>query len=125
MQAQEAVARRKPGRVRDFLLNEALKRLATEAATRLSTLVADGEADPLRRRRRSGRDSAFYSYVPLTGRYVDEQAEELRSLPELRRRPARPRSRPASPPLTSRPAASRSPADPGARAERMLIVFFA
>ena len=73
--------------VRDFLLNEALKRLATEAATRLSTLVADGRGDPLRRRRRAGDDSAFYSYVPLTGRYVADHAEELRALPELRPRP--------------------------------------
>jgi hypothetical protein len=32
--------------VRDFLLNESIKRLATETATRLSTLVAMGEEIP-------------------------------------------------------------------------------
>ena len=32
--------------MRDFLLSEALKRLTTEAATRLSTLVAEGEEIP-------------------------------------------------------------------------------
>ena len=32
--------------MRDFLLSEAIKRLATEAATRLQTLVADGEEIP-------------------------------------------------------------------------------
>ena len=32
--------------MRDFLLNESIKRLATEAATRLSSLVAMGEEIP-------------------------------------------------------------------------------
>ena len=34
------------GAVRDFLLNEALKRLSTEAATRFSSLVASGDQIP-------------------------------------------------------------------------------
>ena len=69
--------------MRDFLLNEALKRLATEAATRLSTLVAGGEQIPFDVAAEDGDDSAFYSYVPLTGRYVVEHADELRSLPSF------------------------------------------
>ncbi len=32
--------------MRDFLLNEALKRLTTEAATRFSALVASGDQIP-------------------------------------------------------------------------------
>ena len=67
--------------MRDFLLNEALKRLATEAATRLSSLVAAGEELPFDVDADAGEDSPFYSYVPLTGRYVVEHADELRSLP--------------------------------------------
>ena len=39
-------AGRKRGAVRDFLLNEALKRLAAEAAIRLSALVAGGDQIP-------------------------------------------------------------------------------
>ena len=82
MQAQEAPgAGRKRGAVRDFLLNEALKRLATEAATRFSALVASGDQIPFDVAAEDGDESAFYRYVPLTARYVEERAEELRSLP--------------------------------------------
>ena len=73
--------------MRDFLLNEALKRLATEAATRFSTLVASGDQIPFDVAAEGGDDSAFYSYVPLTSRYVEERAEELRSLPSFGARP--------------------------------------
>jgi hypothetical protein len=65
--------------VRDFLLNESIKRLATEAATRFSSLVAMGEEVPFDVAADGGDDSAFYSYVPMTGRYVAEHAEELRT----------------------------------------------
>ena len=71
------------GAVRDFLLNEALKRLSTEAATRFSSLVASGDQIPFDVAADSGDESAFYSYVPLTSEYVMRRGEELRSLPSF------------------------------------------
>jgi hypothetical protein len=109
--------------VRDFLLNEALKRLATEAATRFSTLVAGGDAIPFDVAADSGEDSAFYSYVPLTGEYLIEHADELRSLPSFAAaRDAAAEAGVAAAYLESR--GETVPADPGARAELMLIVFY-
>jgi hypothetical protein len=109
--------------VRDFLLNESVKRLATEAATRLSTLVAMGEEIPFDVAADSGDDSAFYSYVPMTGRYVADHAEELRALPSFGpAREATVEAGVAAPYLEER--AQGVPADPGARAELMLITFF-
>ncbi len=61
--------------MRDFLLNESVKRLATEAATRLSSLVAMGEEIPFDVAADSGDESAFYSYVPMTGRYVVDHSD--------------------------------------------------
>jgi hypothetical protein len=108
--------------VRDFLLNEALKRLATEAATRFSSLVASGDQIPFDVAAESGDDSAFYSYVPLTSRFVSERAQELCSLPSFGpAREAAVEAGVASPYLESRGEAV--PADPGERAERMLTVF--
>jgi hypothetical protein len=110
--------------VRDFLLNEALKRLATEAATRLSTLVAEGEQIPFDVAADSAEESPFYSYVPLTGRFVLDHADELRALPSFG--PAREgaiEAGVAAPYLEARGEAV--PADPGTRAELMLIAFFA
>jgi len=108
--------------VRDFLLNEALKRLATEAATRFSSLVASGDQIPFDVSAESGDDSAFYSYVPLTSRFVEERAQELRSLPSFGpAREAAVESGVASPYLEER--GEPVPADPGERAERMLTVF--
>jgi hypothetical protein len=108
--------------VRDFLLNEALKRLATEAATRFSTLVASGDQIPFDVSAESGDDSAFYSYVPLTSRFVEERAEELRSLPSFG--PAREAAVEAGVAATYLEARGESvPADPGERAERMLRTF--
>ena len=110
--------------MRDFLLNEALKRLATEAATRFSTLVASGDQIPFDVAAESGDDSAFYSYVPLTSRFVEERAEELRSLPSFGpAREAAVEAGVAAPYLEARGEAV--PADPGERAERMLTVFIA
>jgi hypothetical protein len=110
--------------VRDFLLNESIKRLATEAATRLSSMVAMGEEIPFDVAADSGDDSAFYSYVPMTGRYVADHAEELRSLPGfLPARDATVEAGVAAPYLEAR--GQGVPADPGARAELMLITFFA
>jgi hypothetical protein len=108
--------------VRDFLLNEALKRLATEAATRFSTLVAGGDQIPFDVSAEDGDDSAFYSYVPLTGRYVAERSHELRSLPSFGpAREAAVEAGVAAPYLESR--GEIVPADPGERAELMLTNF--
>jgi len=110
--------------VRDFLLNEALKRLSTEAATRLSSLVAAGEEIPFDVGADAGEDSPFYSYVPLTGRYVVEHADELRALPGFAAaREAVTESGVAAAYLEQR-GEPVSP-DPGARSEQMLISFFA
>ena len=66
--------------MRDEVLKEALRRLAVEAATRLSSLVASGEELPFDVAEDDG-EHTFYSYVPLTARFVREHADELRSLP--------------------------------------------
>ncbi len=110
--------------MRDFLLNESIKRLATEAATRLSSMVAMGEEIPFDVAADSGDDSAFYSYVPMIGRYVADHAEELRSLPSFEpAREAAVEAGVAAPYLEAR--GQGVPPDPGARAELMLITFFA
>ena len=97
--------RRKPGPCATSCSTNALRRLATEAATRFSALVAEGEQIPFDVAAESAEDSPFYSYVPLTGRYVAEHAEELRALPSFDAGPRGRWSRPASPPPTWRPAA--------------------
>ncbi len=108
--------------MRDFLLNEALKRLATEAATRFSALVASGDQIPFDVAADGGEDSAFYSYVPLTSRFVEERAQELRSLPSFG--PAREAAVEAGVSASYLEARGESvPADPGERAERMLTAF--
>jgi hypothetical protein len=110
--------------VRDFLLNESIKRLATEAAGRFSSMVAMGEEIPFDVAADSGDESAFYSYVPMTGRYVLQHAEELRSLPSFpAAREATVEAGVAASYLESRGEAV--PADPAARAELMLTTFFA
>ena len=110
--------------MRDFLLNESIKRLATEAATRFSSLVAMGEEIPFDVAADGGEESAFYSYVPMTGRYVIEHAEELRALPSFApAREAAVEAGVAAPYLEAR--GESVPADPGARAELMLTTFFA
>ncbi len=108
--------------MRDPLLNEALKRLATEAATRFSSLVASGDQIPFDVAAESGEDASFFSYVPLTSRFVEERAQELRSLPSFGpAREAAVEAGVASPYLEAR--GESVPADPGERAERMLTVF--
>ena len=110
--------------MRDFLLNEALRRLATEAATRFSSLVASGDQIPFDVAAEAGDDSAFYSYVPLTSRFVEERAGELRSLPSFGpAREAAVEAGVAAPYLEAR--GESVPADPGERAERMLTTFVA
>jgi hypothetical protein len=110
--------------VRDFLLSEALKRLTIEAATRLSTLVAEGEEIPFDVSSESGDESAFFSYVPLTGTYVIAHADELCALPGFG---------PAREAVVEAGVAAGFlelrgevvPADPGERAELMLTSFLA
>jgi hypothetical protein len=109
--------------VRDFLLNESIKRLATETASRLSSMVAMGEEIPFDVAADAGDDSAFYSYVPMTGRYVGDHADELRALPSFgAAREATVEAGVAAAYLEARGEAV--PADPGARAELMLVTFF-
>jgi hypothetical protein len=118
-----------PGRegwgVRDPLLNEALRRLAAEAATRFTTLVASGDQIPFDVAEQEGPDEAFFhSYVPLTARYVREREGELRTLPAFE--PAREAvalAGVAAPYLEQR--GEPVPAEPGERAAHLLTVFLA
>jgi len=111
--------------VRDPLLNEALRRLAAEAATRFSTLVASGDQIPFDVAEQAGPDEAFFhSYVPLTARFVGEREAELRSLPAFE--PAREAvalAGVAAPYLEQR--GESVPSEPGERAARLLTVFTA
>ena len=108
--------------MRDFLLNETLRRLATEAATRLNAMVAEGEEIPFDVATDSAEDSPFYSYVPQTGRYVAERAHVLHGLPSWSAaRDAVVEAGVASTYLESR--GEVVPPEPGARAERLLEVF--
>lgn len=67
--------------MRDDALDQALRRLSAEAATRLSSLLASGDQIPFDVAESTGEESFFHSYVPLTERFVAERADELRSLP--------------------------------------------
>ena len=111
--------------VRDPLLNEALRRLAAEAATRFTTLVASGDQIPFDVAESAGPDDAFFhSYVPLTARYVREREGELRTLPAFE--PAREAivlADVAAPYLEAR--GEQVAAEPGERAARLLTVFLA
>ncbi len=111
--------------MRDPLLNEALRRLAAETATRFTTLVASGDQIPFDVDEQAGPDEAFFhSYVPLTARFVREREAELSSLPAFE--PAREAVALASvavPYLEER--GETVSADPGERAAHMLTVFMA
>jgi len=111
--------------VRDPLLNEALRRLAADAATHFATLVAGGDQIPFDVAEQAGPDEAFFhSYVPLTERYVREREAELRSLPSFE--PAREAVAEAG--AAARYLEQRGEAvstDPGERAARLLTVFVA
>jgi hypothetical protein len=108
--------------VRDFLLNESLRRLATEAATRFNAMVAEGEPIPFDVATDTAEDSPFYSYVPQTGRYVEERSGELHALAGWNAaREAVVEAGVASTYLEGR--GEMVPPEPGARAERMLEVF--
>ncbi len=111
--------------MRDPILNEALRRLAAEAATRFTTLVAGGDQVPFDVAEAAGPDDAFFhSYVPLTGRYVRQREDELRSLPSFETaRDAVDAAGVAAAYLELR--GEDVPADAAARAARMLTVFLA
>lgn len=108
--------------MRDFLLNESLRRLATEAATRFNAMVAEGEQIPFDVATDTAEDSPFYSYVPQTGRFVEERIGELHGLSGWgAAREAVVEAGVASTYLEGR--GEMVPPEPGTRAERMLEVF--
>jgi len=110
--------------VRDRLLNESLTRLASEAAIKLSALVAGGDQIPYDVDAESGDDSPFYSYRPLTSRYVRERESELRQLDGF----ASARDTVAAAGIATAYLEARGeqvPGDPGERAAQMLTVFLA
>jgi hypothetical protein len=110
--------------VRDRLLTESLTRLASEAAIRLSALVASGDQIPFDVDAADGGDSPFYSYRPLTARYVREREGELRSLPAFG--PAREAVDAAGIAAAYLEAQGEPvPAEPGEQAVRMLTAFLA
>jgi len=110
--------------VRDRLLTESLTRLASEAAIRLSALVAGGDQIPFDVDAESGDDSLFYSYRPLTSRYVRERDGELRGLESFG--PARDAVAAAGIAAAYLEARGEQvPSDPGERAAQMLTVFLA
>jgi hypothetical protein len=110
--------------VRDRLLNESLTRLASEAAIKLSALVAGGDQIPYDVDAESGDDSLFYSYRPLTSLYVREREGELRGLAAFG--PARDTIAAAGIATAYLEARGEQvPGDPGERAAQMLTVFLA
>jgi hypothetical protein len=110
--------------VRDRLLTESLTRLASEAAIHLSSLVAGGDQIPFDVDAESGPDSPFYSYRPLTGRYVQERQGELRGLEAFG--PARDAVAAAGIAAAYLEARGEQvPGDPGERAAQMLAAFLA
>ncbi len=110
--------------MRDRLLTESLTRLASEAAIKLSSLVASGDQIPFDVDAESGDDSAFYSYRPLTSLYVRERDGELRGLEAFG--PARDAVAAAGIAAAYLEARGEQvPSDPGERAAEMLTVFLA
>ena len=110
--------------VRDRLLDDSLTRLASEAAIKLSALVAGGDQIPFDVDAESGDDSLFYSYRPLTSRYVRERDSELRELESFGpARDAVAATGIAAAYLEAR--GEQVPSDPGERAAQMLTVFLA
>ena len=110
--------------MRDLHLNEALRRLSAEAATRFSTLVASGDQIPFDVAEQAGPDSLFHSYLPLTAHFVREREAELQSLSAFQ--PAREAVQAAgvaAPYLEQR--GEPVPPQEDERAARMLTVFIA
>ncbi|HMU28205.1 MAG TPA: hypothetical protein PKA65_12465 [Solirubrobacterales bacterium] len=111
-----------PLTMHDPVLDEALKRLAAEASTRFTSLVATGDEIPFDVAENNGDSSHFYRYVPLTSRFISTHLEELKSLPSYG--PARgaiASSDVAAPYLESR--GLPVPSEPTRRAEEMIAVF--
>jgi hypothetical protein len=110
--------------VRDPVLSEALQRLAAEAATRFSSLVATGDEIPFDVAEDAGEQTLFYRYVPLTAKYVAEREAELRSLPSFGPAcGAVNTAEVAAPYLEAR--GMPVPAEPDDRAAQMLVAFIA
>lgn len=110
--------------VRDRLLNDSLTRLASEAAIKLSSLVAGGDQIPFDVDTESGDDSLFYSYRPLTSLYVREREGELRGLAAFA--PARDAVAAAGIAAAYLEARGEQvPGEPGERAAKMLTAFLA
>ena len=110
--------------MRDRLLNDSLTRFASEAAIRLSALVAGGDQIPFDVDAESGDDAAFYSYRPLTARFVREREAELRGLDAF----VTARDAVAAAGIATAYLEARGeivPGDPAERATRMLSVFLA
>jgi hypothetical protein len=110
--------------VRDRLLNESLTRLASEAAIKLSALIAGGDQIPFDVDSENGDDSLFYSYRPLTSLYVRERESELRGLDAF----GSARDTVAAAGIATAYLEARGeqvPGDPGERAAQMLTVFLA
>jgi hypothetical protein len=121
---EERGARKNVVGVADSVLSDAMRRLAAEAAMRLTSLVTSGDQIPFDIAEDSGEGASFFRYVPLTGRYVAEREDELRSLPAFV--PARDAVRAADVSdcyLEDR--GIRVPADPDERAAGILIAFVA
>src|SRR3954454_825369 len=98
--------------------------LAAEAAVRLSALVAGGDQIPFDVDSESGEDSDFFSYRPLTSRYVRERESELRSLDGF----APARDAVAATGIAAAYLEARGelvPSEPGERAAQMLVTFLA
>ncbi len=110
--------------MRDPVLNQAIKQLAAEAATRYATLVAGGDQIPFDVDEQAGPESPFHSYRPLTSEYVLQREDELRSLPGFEAAlDAVTVADVAAPYLEGEGAAV--PVDAAERAARMLVTFFA
>lgn len=110
--------------MRDPVLNQALRQLAAEAATRFATLVASGDQIPFDVDEQAGPESPFHSYRPLTSQYVLEREGELRSLPSFEAaRDAVAVADVAATYLEAHGAAV--PIDSGERAAMMLVTFCA
>ena len=110
--------------MRDPVLNQALKQLAAEAATRFATLVASGDQIPFDVDEQAGPESPFHSYRPLTSEFVRQREDELRSLPSFEAaQDAVAVADVAAPYLEGQGATV--PIDSGERAAKMLLTFFA
>ncbi|MFN8161216.1 MAG: hypothetical protein U0R52_09285 [Solirubrobacterales bacterium] len=108
--------------MRDPALCDALQTLAVETATRFSALVAAGDEIPFDVAEEDGESGSFFSYVPLTARFIAERETEIRSLPSFDAAcAALAASELAADYLEAR--GHPVPADPGERAAQMLVIF--